>query len=250
MKNVMTYVATLLPRRFDVESECMVKVQIDNSLEIGWTRQQIVLLTDFPFEYNGVQSVVMENHSCSRRHDRNGRSRKRGFNKIVTIMWLYEQGLLDEDIFFHDLDAFQNHEFLDYPDEQYRPFDLAIAPNSNRSCYIACCMFFKSTARPLWEEIYKTASKHGLDEERAIMKLFPPAKQSKEVVMMDISYNIDQHCQVSGFLDGFQPARILHFHPLRRKRLYYRAFVLGANVLNKPLACERVGRLITKHCGS
>ena len=246
MKNLMSYILADGKGGFDIESERMVKIQIDNSLEIGWTRQQIILATDFPYSYNGVQSVVVENAET-----RAGR-KIRDINKVGTILWLYDQGLLDEDIFFHDLDAFQNHDFLDFPDEQYRPFPLSVAPYGDEvPRYNTGCMFFKPSARPIWKRIYEQISPikrrySGEEAEAALLDLYPPGQQT-HVAMLDISYNIFRRNVIQNWLNCIQPPRIVHFHPMWYRGAYYRLFVLGQNELKKSLVSERLQRLMILH---
>ena len=238
MKNALSYIAASEPACFDKESELMAKVQIDNSLELGWKIKDIVLLTDFPFSYNGVEAIIMDQPGYVR-----GR-RTRGFNKVLTILWLYKHGYFDSNVFFHDLDAFQNIPFFECPDEQYKSFELTCAPYGDGINYNAGCMFFKPSALKIWGKIQQTCLQLKTDEEKAITYLYPHGKQT-EVAMLDISYNVGKGDTTKKWTEGFQPSRIIHFHPAMRRNYDY--YVLGRNELQKPLVCDRLGRLITKH---
>lgn len=52
MKNLLIY--TNADKEFSEENKTLVKIHIDNSLELGWDRKDILLYTNFPYEYNGV----------------------------------------------------------------------------------------------------------------------------------------------------------------------------------------------------
>jgi len=238
MQNVMSYISSVNPQSFDYEAERMVKVQIENSLELGWKKDEILIVTDFPYSYNGIEAIVMNHKEL-----RVGR-RSRGFNKVLTILHLYEQKLIKDGVFFHDLDAFQNIEFFDCPDKQYHKFKLSVAGYGDDIHYNAGCMFFGVSALEIWKKIYSGCIQFGTDEEKTLNRLYPSGKQS-EVGMLDISYNVGKGETTKKFASGFQPSRIIHFHPAMRGNYSY--YVQGNNDLKKPLVCERVGRLITKH---
>jgi len=240
MKNVLTYISACEPPAFDAESERMVRVQIDNSLELGWKLEDIVIAADFPFSYNGYKGVVIPREGMGFVHTR----RSRGVNKVVTILWLYEQGYLNDSVFFHDLDAFQNYPFFECPDPQYHSFDLTVAQYGDSKTYNAGCMFFKAAARDIWQDLLRLCRQNGWDEERALTVGYPPGKDPR-VGMLDISYNVGKYDTVKKWRGGIQPPRILHFHPNIRGN--YAFYVQGRNEANQPLVCERVGRLITKH---
>ena len=53
-------------RGFDwsnTQSLTYIKAQIDNSLAFGWKPEDIIIATNFEFEYNGVKTVIFENQS-------------------------------------------------------------------------------------------------------------------------------------------------------------------------------------------
>jgi hypothetical protein len=52
MKNLLIYISP--EHKFLPEYDKLVRIQIDNSLELGWKKEDIMLVTNFIFEYNGV----------------------------------------------------------------------------------------------------------------------------------------------------------------------------------------------------
>ena len=58
MKNLLIHTGP--DKKFGDEDSILAKIQIDNSLDLGWKKEDILLVTDFPYEYNGVRSFVIE----------------------------------------------------------------------------------------------------------------------------------------------------------------------------------------------
>ena len=99
MKNLLIY--TREDRQFSKEAKTLAKIQVDNSL-LFFKAEDILIFTNFKFEYNGIKSIVIPD--CSYKPDRT--------NKIPAIVYLIENGLLpNETIWYHDFDAFQVKQF-------------------------------------------------------------------------------------------------------------------------------------------
>ena len=72
------------------------------SIELNWDVKDIVLATNFEFEYRGVKSVILEK-TCDY---------SQFFNKEYAITELLEKGIFkDTKLWYHDLDAFQLEAF-------------------------------------------------------------------------------------------------------------------------------------------
>ena len=53
MKNLLDYISPdkdLTKTKLDGEADLLAKVQIDNSLSLGWKRKDILLVTNFDYE--------------------------------------------------------------------------------------------------------------------------------------------------------------------------------------------------------
>jgi len=57
----MTYVNSA--KKFGENDGKMVEIQIDNSLDY-WKLEDIMLVTNFPFEYNGVRAIFIPDSLC------------------------------------------------------------------------------------------------------------------------------------------------------------------------------------------
>jgi hypothetical protein len=74
-----------------------LKLQIENSLRLGWDKKDIVAITNFQFEYMGVKSHIATD-IC----------RWSSFaNKMVVINEMIKAGVINNNFWLHDCDAYQ-----------------------------------------------------------------------------------------------------------------------------------------------
>ena len=76
MKNLMIFTGGKLP----LEDEILLKIQIDTSLDLGWEKDDILLVTDFYFQYNGIQAIMIP-EGISYSFDKQA-------NKIAVVLYL------------------------------------------------------------------------------------------------------------------------------------------------------------------
>jgi hypothetical protein len=72
-------------------------LQIENSLKMGWNKEDIILITNFPFEYMGVKSHVATD-ICNW---------SSFANKMVVINEMIKTGVINNNFWLHDCDAYQ-----------------------------------------------------------------------------------------------------------------------------------------------
>jgi len=105
MKLFYTY--TSPEHRFHGESSLLMELQIDNSLELGWKREDILLYTNFEYSYNGVYSISIPNIHTE--FDPTS-------NKVPIILSLLEKGKLPDELYwYHDFDVYQLEKFKEPP---------------------------------------------------------------------------------------------------------------------------------------
>jgi len=98
MKNVLIY--NIIENKKRYENELLFnyfRAQVDNSLRLGWKREDIIIGTNFDFEHNGVKNIKLEN-VCTE-HIFN--------NKWYGMLELMEKGYIDDNFWFHDQDSWQ-----------------------------------------------------------------------------------------------------------------------------------------------
>jgi len=83
-----------------------LKLQIENSLNLGWNKDDLVVITNFPFEYMGVKAHIATD-ICSW---------SAFANKLVVINEMIQKGIVHDNFWLHDNDAYQLVPF-DFPEE-------------------------------------------------------------------------------------------------------------------------------------
>lgn len=110
MKNVIVYNQLKTQhhggnRWTDPELFKYLHAQIDNSLRLGWALDDIILGTNFEFEYRGVKAHLLEN-ICT----------WSGFHNFwYGALELVEKGILTENFWLHDHDSWQVSP-MEFPD--------------------------------------------------------------------------------------------------------------------------------------
>lgn len=102
MKNVLIY--NRLENNLRYTDEILInslKAQVDNSIRLGWKPNDIIIGTNFNFEYNGVKNYELKNICYHNPF----------FNKFYGMLELMESNILDDDFWFHDQDAWQINKF-------------------------------------------------------------------------------------------------------------------------------------------
>jgi len=155
MKNVMIYnIVDSKRRHADEELSKLFQAQIDNSLHYGWHPDDIILGTNFDFEYKGVKS-----HHLSDICEFNIFN-----NKWYGMLELMKLGILNDDFWFHDQDNWQVNHF-DFPTF---PGEVAACIYVNTPEWNTGSVFVKHSALEILEYIVES------------MKLNPIEYQSDE----------------------------------------------------------------------
>jgi len=95
MKNLLIYISpthSFDNPRADLASNdvpSLVKVQIENSLELGWKKEDILLVTNFAYKYGDIEALVLD--------DVDFFDRKPQASKINAIIKMFEHDLIEAD---------------------------------------------------------------------------------------------------------------------------------------------------------
>src|SRR5260221_10472418 len=162
MKNLMIYINPK-EKKFSSEHEDLTRIQIDNSLSLGWKPEDILLVTNFPYEYNGVKSIIVGDYTVFDQ-DRS--------TKIPAINELFRRGFIDENevYWFHDHDAFQLVQFEVRLDKD-AGFTTHGAYNSK--LWNAGSFFFKKSAKDIFLDIWYYMELRGTNEHNALTDMWP-----------------------------------------------------------------------------
>ena len=270
MKNLLIYIN---PRKdFDEKGKVTVKIQIDNSLDLGWEKDDILLVTNFPYQYGGVESIVISDDTYCTFDPLS--------TKTYTIPNLFEQTRIKKgEIYWaHDLDVFQNVVIPEAEIEsEMGTADLGLTDKGRMPRWNGGSLFFKETARDIFGATKEIGYKYETTDEVALMVLatnnllwatepepeetigdriveanIPGMKHaSKRIKKINITYNFRMWNIRSTYPMAVKPIRAVHFNPL--DTLIYDGihvldfFMYGKNKINVSLMSERLIKIFHKH---
>ena len=235
MKNLFIY--TNPEKKFSEETDDLIKIQIDNSLDLGWKREDILLFTNFDYGYNGVGSIEIPllGHGWDRT------------NKLPAIVYLYDNRLIDNGLhWYHDLDAYQNELLGELPDNR-----LLLTGYGYKAQINAGSFFFRD-ARDIISYWNKRASQivRTRSDEKTMTDMIRNGEMT-DYEELNITYNFGQRCPKLCYEKADKPLRVLHFHP------YYRfypkddtninVFMHGHNKHKIPMMNERLIKIFQDH---
>lgn len=231
MKNLMIYINPV--KRFKGDTGVLIKIQIDNSLNLGWKRKDIILVTNFPYEYNGVKALVVGDENYCEVHSK--------ASKVNAILTLFEKGFFkgNELYWLHDLDAFQQ-DVITEEELELGNADVALSDYGWRSQVNTGSMFFKSSFKDIFvklkEGVYASArTPKRLDEEKVMVNLVKVNFNNiqERIKKLNIGYNLGIRKVEDNYKRANGKIKIVHFHPLKRNLL--ERFRYGKNGLGIPL---------------
>lgn len=245
------------------ETEKIAKVQIDNSINFGWDRKDIILVTNFDYEYNGVTSfVVPDNLYCN--------FYKQG-SKINALSYLFENNFpieKNETLWFHDLDAFQS----DALDLNIEKADMALSDYNNLERWNTGSIFFKKSARDIFTSWRDIMNEFKIGDEQALLMLVYGSSKEKmqkyklpydpnrvpvvknindRIKRINITYNFASFELEDNYRRAIKPLKVVHFHPLSAGNRLMGArqfnFFAGQNKINTVLMSKTLMKTFHYH---
>jgi len=259
MKNLMIYVnpnKSFSNGNWQDETDVLAKVQIDNSLAMGWKKEDMMLVTNFPYEYSGIKAIeVGDTNYCS---FSDGTP-----SKINAICELFDRGLIEDDLYwFHDFDAFQLEDLeMEIPDNmialtRYGVCDPKKGLNGRWS---TGSLFFGKDTKDIFQWIKEAVYKYQANEEVSLLALTRHNRHgiSDRIRELNISYNFATRRRniIVGYEIAEKPLKVIHFHPYDKRDVYYlhngknnvEVCLHGKNPMNMPLVNERLIGIFNRH---
>lgn len=228
-------------RGFDwsnAQSLTYIKAQIDNSLAFGWKPEDIIIATNFEFEYNGVKTVIFENQSKFSQY----------FCKQEAVLELWNKGILHKNIWYHDVDAFQNEHF-GFPkfdgDWAQCPY---IDNNGNGTSWQGGVIFYKTTGLDILQYLVavERTEKYGkCDELITYHHIQRNPDYNHRTAELNPTYNLGMTGLKTRYNIAHKPIKILHFHPTDPSQ--YARVVDGENELGITLVSDTLKQTLNKH---
>ena len=235
MKQILTYISP--DKDFNEEHKMAVKIQIDNSIRMGWKPEDIMLITNFEYEYNGIQSVVIGDENYCFYHW--------PATKIYVIVELFRRGLIEDDLYwYHDFDCFQLNPFADI-EKELAQYDMGLTQYGRMPRLCSASMFFKKSARDIFIQLKEFLDETRMDEENGFAKLInSDVSLQKRIKKLNITYAFQKwnlrHC----YAETNKPIKAVHFHLTPDK---YDFFVRGNNKVNLKIIPEELINIFHNH---
>jgi len=233
MKQVLTYISP--DKKFNEEHEKLAKIQIDNSLSLGWKPEDTLIVTNFPYEYKGVKAIQAPDECfCPFTFPP---------TKIYTICWMFEQGLIGDDLYwYHDFDCYQLNPISDPLDGK----DFGITNYGRMPRLCSASIFFKKEAADIFSKLKKKVDADRTNEEVGLMRLLTDEEINKRVKRLNITYAFHKFNLPSCWKIADHPIRAAHFHATPDKFDFY---IKGNNKLGIPLLPERLINIFKNYYG-
>jgi hypothetical protein len=247
MKNILIYTGP--NKKFSNEDLTLAKIQIDNSLDLGWNPDDIILATDFPFEYKGIKSLELPD-GLYYPNDLNA-------NKLPVILYLTSHNYLSHNQLYwcHDFDAYELNK-INENEIGLENYDLGLVPYFYKPEWQFGSFFFKNTARDILELIDKESRlkpHQSRNNEKTLTKLInKDLIDPKRYKQLNVTYSIMKRCLVTVYNEAEKPIKILHFRPSDPKSASMtdtalNMFMYGKNRLNIPLMNSRLIKIFNQH---
>jgi hypothetical protein len=180
--------------------EAMLRAQIDNSLDLGWKRTDLIVVANFNFQYANVRALVCDmNTLCVTG------------SKMFAVNELYKRRQVLEPVWLHDLDAWQNTWF-------WCPafVDVGICEYS-RPKFNGGSVFLTASAVDIVQAVVQMIETDRLErEETALNSIFRRPEYARRITTLNPTFNIG----CSGFVErctrSTKPICVCHFHPQNR----------------------------------
>jgi hypothetical protein len=260
MKNLMIYVNPTKSftnpnaKFWKYETKDLVKVQIENSFRLGWDVGDILLVTNFPYEYRGVKAFeVGDDCYCEISPTA---------SKINTIIRLFEMGVIKDELYwFHDFDAFQLQRFTGKELEIGKDIAMAeygkttISSSHDRRLSTGS-IFFNNKSRDIFEEIKNRVYGYKCNEEVAFLLVLrrDRIRVKERFQRLNVTYNfaMQKRDLGSNFETAEKPLKVLHFHPTDERAVDsghtgVEVCIYGMNRLNMVLVPPQLSLIFKQH---
>ena len=220
------------------KTENFLRAQIDNSLDFGWKPNDIIIATNFDFEYRGVKTYIMDEICDYSQY----------FHKQYALLECMKKGMFgNKNIWYHDLDAFQVNNF------EFPIFDgdwgTCVYPGGDGHSLQCGVMYFKPTAQDIFEEMVQLMKekKFGTHDDEVVSRNFGKLnpKYSNRISVINTRWNVGMTGFKNRYGMAMKPINVVHFHPDKQRE--WDVMAEGKNEHNVQLIDERLQNIFKKH---
>jgi hypothetical protein len=180
--------------------DILLKAQIENSLDLGWQINDIILLANFDYEFMGVKSTnISLNKECLTG------------SKMFGMKYLFDNNMIDDIIWAHDLDAWQN---VSFSCPEFKEVGITTYSTSK---YNGGSIFWKESARDIVEKIIEEININKENkEEPTLNKILKSKEYKNRVTNVNNTFNVGCSGYVKRWNRSVKPIRVCHFHPYNK----------------------------------
>jgi len=209
--------------------EPFIQAQIENSLEVGWKPEDIIIISNIHYEYMGIKTVITSlNDFCMTG------------SKMFGVQYLFDKMEIKDNIWIKDLDCWQNTWF-DCPDFKDVGISQYSLPKFNGGS-----IFWKHTAKDIIEKIINKLISNKENKEEPTLNLVLKDKKYKDrVTIGNNTYNVGCSGFVTRYLNSIRPVKVCHLHP--NNRIAWETHTMDRNAINSRSVSYRLEKLIRKY---
>lgn len=223
-----------------------VKIQIENSLALGWKKEDLMLVTNFDYQYGEIKAIALKDVEFF--------ERKPQASKINAIVKMFDQGMIQDKklYWFHDLDAFQLQPLTE-SELDLRNADMALTDYGVIPRWSTGVIFFKKESVDIFKEIQDIMYRFKINEEFALGKITRNNKDmAGRIKKLNKTYNFTPPKLRFMYSIAIKPLRVAHFHIIGGGTSRFEvqnpvAFFKGENELHIPLITERLIKIFKYH---
>ena len=217
MKNLFVWIHP--DKIFSSWWEKATQIQIDNSLDLGWAREDIWLMTNFPYEYNGVKAMVLEDDTFY--------APIPPVSKLNAVLKLFERGLIGDDLYWlHDIDAFQVNPFGEV---DLGGCDMGVCNYGRMPLWAFGTVFFNKESLDIFQALKRCCYQYRKNEQQALWTVAGTSvdndlvrhPMNRRVKLMNITYNFNTCNMRSNWKQAEKPLKVAHFHLTPRMMGYF-----------------------------
>ena len=205
MKNVMVY---LNPRRgLDSDSQDLLSIQLENSLELGWAPDDILLITNFPHSQDGVRAVEIPDRWFCQYAPIN--------TKVSAMVGAFEHGIIGDGLhWLHDLDAFQCVPFGEEEIALGDTWDMGVAYFGRLVKWSGGVIFFNQRAGDIFRRTSDLMHRKQYIDEGALTEVsFDDERVHNRIRRLNPTWNFTAFNHGTCWKQADKPLRVVHFHP-------------------------------------
>lgn len=231
MINFMVANANKKNSRYTLEKTItFLNAQIENSIQCGWRSSEICVLANFNYSFLDVSTVNISDlpEICLTG------------SKMFGLKWYIENNDIDDVLWSHDLDAWQNAPF-----KEPKIKDVGIARYSNDK-FNGGSVFWKipSSSDVIQRITQMLVDEKAIKEEPTLNKILK--KECKErVTIIDNTFNVGCSGYVVRLSRSEKPLKVCHFHPYNR--IAWQTHAMDRNQINEIGVTVRLERLLRKY---